>query len=143
MIMTNNYDFVSKELVKTLAYTTAGQNRDAYSEVVINGRKYIKTGTLQVVTVVCNVWKVLNKETNIYEYQALFGLSKQHPDDICINKDLAYEIANTNSFIKPFIQMQVNKRFGENTFRDIIRSYIADMDLEYVKTKDEINLQNK
>ena len=67
-------------------------------------------------------------------------LSKQHPDDICINKDLAYEIADTNSFIKPFIQMQVNKRFGENTFRDIIRSYIADMDLEYVKTKDEINL---
>ena len=135
--MTNNYDFVSKELVKTLAYTTASQNRDAYAEVVINGRKYIKTGTLQVVTVVCNVWKVFNKETNLYEYQALFGLSKQHPDDANVDKKLAYETANMNSFTRPFIQMQVNKCFGENTFRDIIRAYIADMDLEFIKTRDE------
>jgi len=140
--MTNKNDFVSKELVKTLAYTTAKQNRDVYSEVVINGRKYIKTGTLQVVTVVCNVWKVFNKETNLYEYQALFGLAKQHPEDIKINKELAYEIANTNSFVNPFIKMQVNKRFGENTFRDMIRAYINDMDLEYIKTKEEIMLTN-
>ena len=140
--MTNKNDFVSKELVKTLAYTTAKQNRDVYSEVVINGRKYIKTGTLQVVTVVCNVWKVFNKETNLYEYQALFGLAKQHPEDIEINKELAYEIANTNSFINPFIKMQVNKRFGENTFRDMMRVYISDMDLECIKTKEEITLTN-
>lgn len=141
-MITNKNDFKNKELVKTLSYTTASQNREAYSNEVINGRNYIKTGTLQAVTVVCNVYKIFNSETKLTEYWAHVGMSKQHPTDIMVNKQLGYEIANMNALENPFCIMQVNKHFGENTFRDMMRAYINDMDLEYVKTAEEIKLSS-
>lgn len=137
-MITNSNDFLSKELVKTLSYTTASQNREAYASEVINGRNYIKIGTLQAVTVVCNIYKIHNTKTGLFEYWAHFGMAKQHPSDIMVNKELGYEIANMNSINDPFCIMKVNKRFGENTFRDIIRLYIDDMDLEFIKTSNEL-----
>lgn len=141
-MITNRDDFKFKELVKTLSYTTASQNREAYSNEVINGRNYIKTGTLQAVTVVCNIYKIYNSESNMTEYWAHMGLSKQHPTDIMVNKELGYEVANRNALDNPFCVIQVNKSFGEYTFRDMIRPYIDDMDLEYVKTAEEIKLNS-
>ena len=141
-MITNKSDFLNKELVKTLSYTTASQNREAYSNEVINGRNYIKTGTLQAVTVVCNIYKIYNSESNMTEYWAHMGLSKQHPTDIMVNKELGYEVANNNALNNPFCIIQVNKSFGEHTFRDMIRPYIDDMDLEYVKTTEEIKLNS-
>lgn len=141
-MITNKDDFKFKELVKTLSYTTASQNREAYSNVVINGRNYIKTGTLQAVTVVCNIYKIYNSDTKLTEYWAHFGMSKQHPTDIMVNKELGYENANKNALENPFCIMQVNKSFGEITFRDMMRSYINDMDLEFVKTSEEIKISN-
>ena len=123
-MVTNKNDFLSKELVKTLSYTTASQDREAYSNVVINGRKYFKTGTLQAVTVVCNIYKLYNTNSGMTEYWAHMGLSKQHPTDIMVDKNLGYEVAYENA---------INNR-------DIIRSYIEDMDLEYIKTPEEINI---
>ena len=137
-MITNNCDFLNKELVKTLSYTTASQNREAYSNVVINGRNYVKLGTLQAVTVVCNVYKLYNSQTNMVEYWAHMGMSKQHPTDINVNKELGYEVANYNAMNNPFWVMQVNKQFGEITFRDLMRTYINDMDLEFIKTAEEI-----
>lgn len=137
-MITNTNDFLSKELVKTLSYTTASQNREAYANVVINGRNYVKLGTLQAVTVVCNVYKLYNSQTNMTEYWAHFGISKQHPTDINVNKELGYEIAQFNAMNNPFCIMQVNKQFGEITFRDLMRTYINDMDLEFIKTAEEI-----
>ena len=139
-MVTNTNDFLSKELVKTLSYTTASQDREAYSNVVINGRKYFKTGTLQAVTVVCNIYKIYNTNSEMTEYWAHMGLSKQHPTDIMVDKNLGYEVAYENALNNPFCIMQVNKSFGENTFRDMIRPYIEDMDLEYIKTPEEINI---
>lgn len=136
-MITNNNDFLGKELVKTLSYSTAGQERLAYSNVVINGRKYIKMGTLQAVTVVCNIYKLYNSNNGMVEYWAHFGLSKQHPDDIMVNKELGYEVAQYNAMNNPFCILKVNKQFGEHTFRDMIRPYIDDMDLEFVKTSEE------
>lgn len=139
-MITNKDDFKFKELVKTLSYTTASQNREAYSNEVINGRNYIKTGTLQAVTVVCNIYKIYNSDSKMTEYWAHMGMSKQHPTDIMVNKEIGYEIANKNALNNPFCIMQVNKRFGEITFRDMMRSYIHDMDLEFIKTAEEIKL---
>ena len=141
-MITNKSDFLNKELVKTLSYTTASQNREAYSNEVINGRNYIKTGTLQAVTVVCNIYKIYNSESNMTEYWAHMGLSKQHPTDIMVNKELGYEVANNNALNNPFCIIQVNTSFCEHTFRDMIRPYIDDMDLEYVKTAEEIKLNS-
>lgn len=138
--MITNKDFDSKELVKTLAYSTCKNDRSAYSNVVVNGRNYIKVGTLQAVTVVCDVYKLFNKKSNMTEYWACFGMSKQHPTDIQVNKEVAYEVAHTNAQINPFCVIQVNKKFGQHTFMDMIRPYIMDMDLEYVKTREEIEL---
>ena len=139
-MITNKDDFKFNELVKTLSYTTASQNREAYSNEVINGRNYIKTGTLQAVTVVCNIYKIYNSDSKMTEYWAHMGMSKQHPTDIMVNKEIGYEIANKNALNNPFCIMQVNKRFGEITFRDMMRSYIHDMDLEFIKTAEEIKL---
>ena len=138
--MVNKNDFLEKQLVKTLSYTTATQNRDVYTNVVINGRNYLKAGTLQAVTVVCNIYKIYNTKNNMYEYWAHFGMSKQHPCDSKLNKQVGYEIAQENALLNPFCVLQVNKQFGENTFRDMIRPYIDDMDLEMLKTKEEIEL---
>ncbi len=138
--MIQGKNILEKELVKTLSYTTSNQPRNVYSNVVINGRNYLKGGVLQSVTVVCNVYKIYNSESKTSEYWAYFGMSKQHPCDTRINKELGYEIANENANINPFCILKVNKRFGENTFRDMIRPYVDDMDLEYIKTKEEIEL---
>jgi len=138
MITSKDFDFTTKELVKTLSYCSCKNNREAYADVIVNGRKYIKLGTLQAVTVVCDVYKIFNNTTNMVEYWACFGMAKQHPNDLQVNKDLAYETAHLNAQLNPFCILQVNKRFGQNIFLDIIRPYINDMDLEFVKTKEEI-----
>lgn len=144
-MITNKNDYLGKELVKTFSYTSATQDRKAYGTVVINGRKYIKTGTLQAVTVVCNVYKIYNSDSQLTEYWAHFGLSKQNPIDIKVDKQIGYEIANNNSINNPFWIMQVNKSFNEYAFRDLVRIYVDNMELEFVKTGEEIKIyeQNK
>ena len=143
MISINSNDFLNKELVKSLSYTTATQDREAYCNVVINGRNYIKTGTLQAVTVVCNVYKIYNSKTKNYEYWAHFGMSRQHPNDSNVNKELGYEIAQNQLLNDPFWIMKVEKDFNEHAFRDMARVYVDNMNLEFIKTHAEIkNTQN-
>ena len=141
MMKSNNW--LNKEIVKTFVYTTANKDRFVYTPVSINGRTYIKTGELQVVSFVGNLYKVYNKETKNYEYWLHVGLSKQHPCDSKVNKQLGYEVAQENAFIDPIITMQVNKKFGNITWRKIIDAYYEDMDLEFVMTKSEIKNANK
>lgn len=139
-MITNKEDFKFKELVKTLLYTTASQNREAYCNEVINGRTYIKTGTLQAVTVVGNVYKIYNSENEMTEYWMFCGISKQNPRDINCNKKVAVEAAQSHALFDPDMIIKVSKSFGENSFRDMMRAYINDMDLEFIKTADEIKL---
>jgi len=107
--MITNKDFTSKELVKTLSYCTAKCDRQVYADVIVNGRKYLKCGTLQAVTVVCDVYKIENNKTNMVEYWACFGISKQHPKDLQINKELAYETAKKSA---EKISQKYNKHFS-------------------------------
>lgn len=136
--MIKSTDLLDKEIVKTLVYTTASQDRFVYAPVSINGRTYMKTGELQVVSFVGNVYKVFNSETNLTEYWLHVGLSKQHPCDSKINKKEGFEKAQENAFMNPIMIIQVNKRFGDITWRRMIDAYVADMDLEFVMTKEEI-----
>ena len=141
--MMNKENLTCKKLVKTLSYTTLTQDREVYTEVLIDGRKYLKHGQLQAVSVVGFVYKIFNDKTQCSEYWVQCGISKQHPCDTKITKEQGYEIAAENAMMNPFLVMKVNKQFGNNTFRDIMRAYVGDMDLEFIKTKEEIENQGK
>ena len=136
-MITNKSDFLNKELVKTLSYTTASQNREAYSNEVINGRNYTKYGTLQAVTFVGNLYKI-----NEYKNVLVIGMSRQHPTDVKIVKELGYEQANINALNDPIIMIETQGKFTKRRFVDIVETYLSYMKLEFVKTRKEIELDN-
>ena len=136
--MIKTSDLIQKELVKTLIFSTVSKNREVSAPVIIDGRQYIKLGTLQAVTFIGNVYKVRNIKTEMYEYWLFVGMSKQNPTDINCNKQLATEIAAEHALCDPFMIMQVGKSFGQYTFNDMMSAYVQDMDLEFVKTSQEI-----
>jgi hypothetical protein len=142
-------DFLFKELVNTFAYTTATQNRDVYTDVSINGRRYTKYGTLQAVTFVGNLYKTgvkgdgylkedgapVNKNE---KYVLSIGMSKQHPCDTKVNKELGYEMAMMNALNNPIILIEINDKFTYRRFRNIVEDYLNTIKLEFIKTKQEI-----
>ena len=154
-----NFDsnkFLFKELVNTFAYTTATQDRDVYTDVSINGRRYRKYGTLQAVAFVGNLYKVgcsgkgyWPKEdgpiqTSKNEKQVLvIGMSKQHPYDTKVNKELGYEIAQENSLTNPCMVIEVQGKFTKRRFVDLVEYYISTMKLEFIKTRGEIIAEGK
>jgi hypothetical protein len=145
-----------KELVNTFAYTTATQNRDVYTDVSINGRRYRKYGTLQAVTFVGNLYKVgcsgegyWPKEDGPIQtsknekYVLVIGMSKQHPYDTKVNKELGYEIAQTNMLNDPCMVIEVQGKFNKRRFVDLVEYYLSTMKLEFIKTRQEIIAEGK
>ena len=121
----SNNDFLFKELVNTFAYTTATQNRDVCTDVSINGRRYTKYGTLQAVTFVGKLYKVGTPSEGYWprengrpevkhneKFVLFIGMSKQHPCDNKINKQLGYEIAETNALNNPQMIIEVQRGFN-------------------------------
>lgn len=156
----NTNDFLFKELVNTFSYTTATQNRDVYADVSINGRHYRKYGTLQAVTFIGHLYKVgvqskgylnladgettlLKPVKNQEKTILVIGMSKQHPCDTKVNKDVGYEIANKNALNDPCIIMEVHGKFNYLRFKYIIESYLETINLEFVKTREEIINEGK
>ena len=143
-------DFLFKELVNTFAYTTATQNRDVYTDVSINGRRYTKYGTLQAVTFVGNLYKTGVKGegylkddgapvNNVKDtYVLVVGMSKQHPCDTKVNKEIGYEIAMTNALDNPIMIIEINGKFNYRCFKNIVEDYLNTIKLEFIKTKQEI-----
>ncbi len=132
--MNNNFDFSTKELVESLSYTTSTKDRQAEVEVVIDGRKYIKQGTLQAVTVVGNIYKD-HKDNKII----MVGISKQHPDDLKCDKHIGYEEANLRALENPdIIIYNVPKYVTIFNFEMMMSWYVDMMDLKFVRTKQEI-----
>jgi hypothetical protein len=152
----NRNNFLFKEKVNTFVYTTATQNRDVYTDVSINGRRYRKYGTLQAVTFVGNLYKVgcsgegyWPKEDGPIQtsknekYVLVIGMSKQHPYDTKVNKELGYEIAQTNMLNDPCMVIEVQGKFTKRRFVDLIEYYISTMKLEFIKTRGEIIAEGK
>lgn len=138
-----NSNLIGKELVKTFSYSTLSQDRDAYAEVIIDGRTYLKYGQLQAVTIVGFMYKIYNSELGTNEYYVYCGMTKQHPCDTKITKEIGYEQASINAQMNPFMEMKVDKAFGNITFSKMMEAYVDDMDLEFIKTKQEIIKQGK
>lgn len=151
----NTQSFNFKELVNTFEYTTATQNRDVCTEVSINGRRYDKYGTEQAVAFVGNLYKV-NISGNGYwpreqgpisnrndKYVLFVGMSKQHPCDTKINKQVGYEIATMNAMEKPIMIIEIQGKFTYRRFKNIVESYLENMKLELIKTREEILAEGK
>ena len=152
----DNNKFLFKELVNTFGYTTATQNRDVYTDVSINGRRYRKYGTLQAVTFVGNLYKVgcsgerywpkedgpIHTSKN-EKYVLVIGMSKQHPYDTKVNKELGYEIAHENSLTNPCMTIEVQGKFNKRRFVNLVEYYLSTMKLEFIKTRGEIIAEGK
>lgn len=128
------FDFLTKTLVDSFSYTTSTQDRETYTEERINGRKVLKFGTLQAVTVVGNLYE------DCYGNRILMcGVSKQHPCDSKCNKQLAYETAQAHALFKPDIVINtVPKYMNSINFRNMVEWYVDGMDLCFLKTTQEI-----
>lgn len=129
-----NFDFETKELVETLAYTTTTQNRRACTDVVIDGRKYTKHGTLQSVTIVGNIYKDAFDNKII-----MVGVSRQHPNDLKCNKELSYEVAQAHALFNPdMIINYVPDNITIFNFQQMMSWYVDMMDLKFIRTSEEI-----
>lgn len=129
-----NFDYSTKTLVKSFSYSTIGEDRNAYTNVMIDGRNYIKHGILQAVTVVGNLY-----EDSDGNRVLLCGIAKQHPCDTKCNKEIALEVAQAHAMFNPDIVINtVPKYVTDVNFRNMISWYIDGMELEFIKTRQEI-----
>jgi hypothetical protein len=128
------FDYSTKELVNSLSFTTTTKNRESYTEVVIDGRSYIKCGTLQAITMVGNIWRDNDGNTIMH-----VGISRQNPNDTKVNKQFGYEIAQLRALGSPDIIINsVPENINNFNFSQMMSWYYDAMKLEFIKTKQEI-----
>lgn len=128
------FDFSTKTLIDSFTYTTITNNREAATEVVIDGRNYTKWGTLQAVTIVGNLY-----EDNDGNRIMLCGIARQHPNDTRCNKQVAYEVAQLRALSDPDLVINTVPKYINNfNFSRMMSWYVDGMNLEFIKTKEEI-----
>lgn len=132
------FDYLNKEEVNTLFYSTISTDRLASKVVCIDGRWWEKYGTEQAVSFVGKVYKLKNLETNLSEYVLHIGMSKQHPNDRHIDKKLAIEVAVENALINPFAVLELDGPINNYAFKRIVNAYLSTMELKFVRTKEEV-----
>ena len=132
-------NILTKETIKTYSYTTANGNREGSMLVRINGRDYVKFGTFQAVTLVGNLCEVYDADVKRLKTVLFVGVSRQHPRDIKIDKELAYETAHLNALFNPQMVIEVGECFTQYNFREFAKNYIDTLKLQFVKTTQEID----
>ena len=134
-------NILTKETLKTYSYTTSNGNREGSKLVRILGRDYVKFGVYQAVTLVGNLCEVYDADVKRLKTVLFVGVAKQHPSDIKIDKELAYETANLNAMFNPAMIIEVGTNFTQYNFREFAKNYIDTLDLQFVRTtaeKDDI-----
>ena len=131
-------NILTKEIIKTYSYTTANGNREATKLVKMNGRDYAKFGILQAVTLVGDLCEVYDADVKRLKKVLFVGVSRQHPRDIKIDKELAYETAHLNALFNPQMIIEVGDAFTQYNFREFAKNYVDTLDLQFVKTVQEI-----
>lgn len=128
------FDFLTKTLINSFSYTTITKDRETYTDVNINGRRYTKWGTLQAVTIVGNLYK------DCYGNRVLVcGVSRQHPNDAKCNKQASYEAAQYIALTNPDIVINnVPEYLNDVNFGKMMSWYVAAMKLEFIRTNKEI-----
>ena len=131
-------DYMYKgEPVSTFYYNTGNGDRRAFAEFKENGRTYAKFGDLQAVGFYGEAYKMWDSDLKKYVLKVFVGMTKQHPNDK-FNKAAALEAAHENCLMNPVIVMtwpkMIIRRFE---FINMVKNYLAVMKLEFVKTKQE------
>ena len=138
--MNNNLDFLNKIEVNSFVYSSIDRDSINCKNVVIDGRQYTKWGKEQIVTFVGLMYEAKNKDTGMTNYYVAVGMSKQHPQDIVHNRKIAMETARVNALMDPcMVFYNVSKNFDNYSFKQMMRTYVETMDLDFVMTKDELN----
>lgn len=135
-------NILTKEIIQTYSYTTSNGNREGSALVRINGRDYVKFGTLQAVTLVGDLCEVYDADVKRLKKVLFVGVSRQHPRDIKIDKELAYETAHLNALLNPQMVIEVGEAFTQYNFREFAKNYVDTLKLEFVKTVQEIEEDN-
>lgn len=128
---------VSKEFVKSFSWTSLTENREVLKPVVIDGRKYYKTGREQAVTFVSNLYKI---DGQMSKYVLYVGMAKQHPDEHNVLVQDGIDIAAENAYTNPILVMEVFKDFDYNAFSEMMTTYWEYMPLDMLRTKEEKEL---
>lgn len=129
---------LTKEILKSFSYTTATGNREGTAIVRINGRNYVKMGTLQAVTLVGDLCEVYDADVKLKKKVLFVGVARQHPCDRKIDKELAYEVAHLNALMNPQMIIEVGSEFTKYNFKVFAENYIDTLKLEFIKTTEEI-----
>ena len=130
----------SKKFIKCFSFSTAKENRESFKFVRIAGRMYAKYGIEQAITLVGNLFKFSDEETNKTKEVLYIGMSRQHPkDDKCDLKG-AYGIAQENAFINPVLVYYLQD--GQNAgsiFNSFAKTITESMEKEFIYTSVEKN----
>jgi len=130
--------FLTKEVEKVYSFSTISDDRFASHQVVINGRQYYKLGQEQAVTLVGVLYNIFDPSVKQYKKVLHVGVAKQHPSDIEVNKELAYEVAHERALMDPQVTMEVGANWRKYNFTQFARNYVDAMKLQLVRTPEEI-----
>lgn len=133
---------LSKKLIDTFSFSTINTDRRGEMLVRIYGRNFIKLGIYQAVTLVGDLYEVYDPDVKHDRRLLLVGVSKQHPRDIKADKEVAYELAHERAFTDPQIIMEVGPNFCSHDFRHLAHTYVDSLELKFVKTREEIDVDN-
>lgn len=138
-----NIDFLTKELVHTFTFTTANSDREGATEVNIYGRRYIKLGTYQAMTYVGLLYKAYDKYDKTKKYVLCIGRSRQHQNDVKVDKELAYEVAQQNAMMSPISVTVYDKRPDGHVFKNLVNANLCNTKVKFLRTQQEIDASNK
>lgn len=131
-------DFLNKTLIGEYSFTDVNKDRNYVKRVMIDGRKYFKTGTKTATTVVAFQYKVFNPSINRSEYITLMGVARQHSGDINVSLEEGYEIAATNALIKPVATFKFPSECSAQTIRFIMQAYVEELPVNFIQTQEEL-----
>lgn len=134
--------FLNKEFVKSFEWTDIPAFRYHSTEVLINGRKWIKTGKHTATTLIGNLYKLDVPSDEPNKYLLLIGVAKQHPDEISVTKSVGVELACARSYINPQIIMYLDEPIKQAQFNCICETYVNVQPVKFVKTPGELSTQN-
>ena len=135
-------DYSTKTIEKVYSYSNVNDETRRGSQLqLINGRRYLKFGLYQTVTLVGVLYKVYDPSVKLFKHVLHVGVSKQHPSDIVVSKQLGMEIAHENALINPVCIMEVGSNWHRYHFVEFAKLYIDGLDLQFVKTSEELNNQ--
>lgn len=136
-------DWSIKELISSLNWTNANEDREACKDVVINGRTYTKYGTVTATTGVALQYKVYDPSVKQSKYIVLIGIAKQNPGDVCLDKELGYELATERAMISPVATISFDSEVDDITMELFIRTYVNALPIEFIKTSQELKAEGK